>query len=101
MRYGTVCIHPPEGASMAIASHVEELAHTDTTTAPSTRRFEKADVLANEACASNDGKFTRSGIPAEQPFTFELSDKETLPPLTTDRPRSIALGYHTGKRTPD
>lgn len=86
---------------MAIASHVEDLTHTGATTAPSTQRFEKADVLANEAYASNDGKLTRSGIPAEQSFTFELSDKETLPPLTTDRPRPIALGYHTGKRTPD
>ena len=38
MRYGTVYIHPPEGASMPAASHVEDLTHTDTTTAPSTQR---------------------------------------------------------------
>lgn len=96
MRYGTVCIHSPEGASMTIASHVEDLTHAGTTTAPSTQCFEKADVPANEAYASNDGKLARSGMPPEQPITFELSDKETLSPLTTDRPRSIALGHHTG-----
>lgn len=101
MRYGMVCIHPPEGASMTIASHVEDLTHAGATTALSTQRFEKADIPANEAYASNDGKLAQSGMPAEQPFTFELSDKETLPPPTTDRPRSIALGHHTGERTPD
>lgn len=86
---------------MTIASPVEDLRHTGTTTAPSTQRFEKADVPDNEAYASNDGKLARSGMSPEQPFTFELSDRETLPPLATDRPRSIALGYHTGQRTPD
>lgn len=70
MRYGTVYIHPPEGASMTIASHVEDLTHTGATTAPSTQRFEKADVPANEAYASNDGKLARSGTPPEQPITF-------------------------------
>lgn len=96
MRYGTVYIHPPEGASMTIASHVEDLTHTGATTTPSTQRFEKTDVPANEAYASNDGKLARSGTPLEQPITFELSDKEAPPPLTTDRPRLIALGHHTG-----